>query len=91
MIRYYRFLAFCNEQDFNRNAERWDDYYIVDYHLLKHRPNRFPVFFVKKRPFDNHSMGWLMECDPELILDAVKKEINVLNSLEVEIKRLMGE
>lgn len=90
MIRFDQYLVFHDEEDFDRNVTQQDDRYIVDYHILEHKPKQFPAF-LKRHFLDSHSVGWLIKCDPEQILDAIKKEISVLNNLKTEIKRLMGE
>lgn len=91
MLKFYQYLVFRNEEDFNQNAEQQDDYYIVDHHLLKHKPDRFPAFFVEKCSFDNRSMGWITKCDSEQVLGAIEEEIHTLNNLKAEIEYLVGE
>lgn len=91
MLKFYQYLVFQNEEDFNQNAEQQGDCYIVDHHVLGYKPDRFPAFFVKQCSFDNHSMGWIAKCGSKQVLNAIEKEMHALNSLKAEIEHLMGE
>lgn len=90
MFRFYQYLIFSSEEDFNQNAKRQDTCYIIDHHTLEHKPNHFPAF-LKKCSSDCHSMGWLITCDHKQIIDAIEKEIYNLNNVKAEIEQLAGD